>query len=312
MNELLTAKEIKDNLSLVNLLARMGFYPARKSGKEHYYISMLRDPERTPSFCVDDNLGVWFDAGIGKGGNIIDFSIAYWKHLSFQEVLVKIQELCEGTVIIKPTDNNTTRRRHAVKLPYYKVAEVKELGNNPAITEYLKERGVWETAQGRVKEVYYYVEDEKKLRKNFFAAGWQNETAGWEVRNKYFKGCVGNKAITIIPADTGHLVVFEGYINYLSWLTEHPLSTATVLVLNSISFLRAAISIAANYETIDLYFDRDKTGHEATLAFQKDMPRATDRSMAYEHYNDYNDRVKATIKARDQPEVSIFRNTFSR
>lgn len=312
MNNLLTAKEIKDNLSLVNLLARMGFHPNRKSGKEHYYISMLRDPERTPSFCVDDNLGVWFDAGIGKGGNIIDFGLTYWKHLSFPEVLAKIQELCDGTVIINPTDNNATRRRHAIKLPYYKVAEIKELGNNPAITDYLNERGIWETAQGRMKEVYYYAEDEKKLRKSFFAAGWQNETGSWEVRNKYFKGCVGNKAMTNILGDSDRLVIFEGYIDYLSWLTEHAQATATILVLNTMSFIQAAISIANDYENIDLYFDRDKTGYEAALRFKDTLPRAIDRSHIYDRHNDYNDRIKAAIKARQQPEVNIFENVFSR
>ena len=54
-----------------------------------------------------------------------------------------------------------------------------------------------------------------------FAAGWLNEAGGWEVRNKYFKGCLGQKAISFIPGHQKELCVFEGYINYLSWKTEN-------------------------------------------------------------------------------------------
>src|ERR1022692_1531044 len=89
----INASDVKAQVSLSDLLARLGFQPLRKSGKELLYLSMLRDSDTKPSFAVNEQLGVWYDHGIGKGGNIIDFGLAFWKNLSFQEVLEKIVQV---------------------------------------------------------------------------------------------------------------------------------------------------------------------------------------------------------------------------
>lgn len=291
------AKEIKDQVSLVDILARLGFEPCSRSGNEYIYQSMIRDPDNKPSFYVNDKLGVWYDHGISKGGNIIDFGLAFWRNLPFADVLEKIVQLSDtGTIQPNDTTRNNLRRRRAVKIPNYEVKEIKDLGNNVAITEYLQNRGVWQAAQGRLKEVYYYVEDHKKLRKPFFAAGWQNEMGAWEVRNFYFNGCLGHKAITFIPGDKHTLSVFEGYINYLSWLTENPCSKDSVLVINTASLLHAATRTAQEYKKVALFFDRDQLGHLASLEFLKAVPFASDCSEQYIGYNDYNDKIRADFR----------------
>lgn len=55
-----------------------------------------------------------------------------------------------------------------------------------------------------------------------FAIGFPNASGGYEVRNKYFKGCIAPKDITHIrqagePKETCY--VFEGFMDYLSFLT---------------------------------------------------------------------------------------------
>jgi len=187
MSELLTAKELKEQASLVDLLNRLGYQPVPKRGREKMYISMLRDNDTNPSFSVNDELGVWFDHGAGKGGNIIDFGLAYWKHLSFSEVVKKIQDVCS----LPAAEPRPRRPRNASKV-YHVVERVKPLGVHPAITDYLKSRGVFDVAKFYLSEVYYYVEDDNEVRKHYFAAGWLNENNTWEVRNRYFKGCMGH------------------------------------------------------------------------------------------------------------------------
>jgi hypothetical protein len=275
------------------LLARLGYKPVKKSGKEQIYRSMLRDDDRTPSFAVDDQLGAWFDHGTRKGGNIIDFGLAYWKHLSFTEVVEKIQEVS----VIVPADR-AMRPRKPVKIPHYIVEEVKELGTHPAITDYLKSRGIFDIAHNCVSEVYYYVEDDKGLKKHFFAAGWQNENGSWEVRNKYFKGCLGHKGITFIPGQGKKLAVFEGFINYLSWKSENPSADFNILVLNTLALLAAGIAKAKEFSWIDIYLDRDQPGHTATKEFLRALPYATDRSAAYFGFNDYNDKLIAVLQGK--------------
>jgi hypothetical protein len=289
------AKEIKDTVSLVDLLSRLGYEPVKIYGKEHKYVSMLRDSDTKPSFYVNDELNAWYDQGLGKGGDIVEFGKAYW-NLPFQETLEKIVQVSGSSMPILNYDRQAgIRKRSAVKIPHYEVEEIKPLGNNPAITAYLQFRGIWQAAQGSLKEVYYYVEDQKRQRKYFFAAGWQNELGSWEVRNKYFKGCLGHKAISFIPGDKNRLAVFEGYLNYLSWYTDNPGAEDSVLVLNSIALLNAAAKKAQPYNDVAIYFDRDQTGHNTTLELIKLVPQAHDHSAIYEGHNDYNDKLRAEL-----------------
>jgi hypothetical protein len=288
------ATQIKEQVSLVDLLSRLGFQPLRTSGRELLYISMIRDSDTNPSFSVNEQLGVWYDHGLGKGGNIIDFGLAYWQ-IPFSEVLKKIVQITSAD--IKPVISG--RKRSAVKIPNYQIQQIKELGNNSVITEYLQSRKIWGAAQGRLKEIYYYVEDQKKLRKYFFAAGWQNELGAWEVRNLYFKGCLGHKAISFIQGDDTKLSVFEGYLNYLSWLCENPQVTHSALVLNNISLLNIGIIKAKDFAEVSLYFDRDSAGLIAGLDFKKAVPQATDCSTIYRHHNDYNEKLVAETKYPD-------------
>lgn len=315
MSNFIPIAEIKDQVSLISFLSKLGYEPAGKSGKEAKYLSMLRSSDTSPSLTVDDNLGVWYDHGSGKGGDIIDFAVLYWSNLNFGQVLEKIVEVYNLPISKEAQTQSADRARRprvkAVKLPYYKIEDIKPLGTNQVIVDYLRSRGVWEIANHQMREIYYYIEDEKKNRKSYFAIGWQNQDLAWEVRNKYFKGCLGKKSVTIIQGDPKKLVAFEGYMNYLSWLSYHPGSTQTIIVLNSLVNLPKAIDFAKDFEQTDVYFDRDASGYSATKEFMKAVRYSTDKSTEYELYNDYNDKLRAELKTLgilySKPEYRISR-----
>jgi len=298
MSILLAVKALKEDASLVDLLSRLGYEPVKKSNHEKFYISMLRDNDRTPSFTVNDDLGVWFDHGIRKGGNIIDFGLAYWKHLRFGEVIQKLTAVCAMPLThTNPVDKPLkTRPRLSLRVPNYIVTETKSLGTHPAITNYLKGRGIFEMARLYLSEIYYYVEDDKGIRKHFFSAGWQNENKGWEVRNKLFKGCIGHQGITVLKGNEKKAALFEGMMNFLSWRSENPQADHSIIVLNSVSALKAGIAKAKAFSLLDTYFDRDKAGFSATRDFLAALPYATDRSKAYDGFNDYNDKIMDGLK----------------
>lgn len=308
MKEFIDLQKLQKNISLVELLSRLGYEPSRRSGKELIYISMLRMPESTPSLCVNDELGVWYDHGTGLGGTLIDFGKAYWQGLPFKQVLANILQAAGHETGAIMDDISRQRAPSPEKVLNYGVQQVKEIGHNPAIAAYLRQRKVWDAAQGRLKEIYYYVQDPQQNRKQYFAAGWQNEKGGWEVRNPYFKGCLGKKAMSFIDQGSRDLVVFEGYIDYLSWLTEYPGSPKNVLVLNTLSLLAPAIERSGSYDHVDVYFDHDHSGRSATEKLLKAVPQARDYSSAYERYNDYNDKLMAdrtaTITGSQQDTLS--------
>lgn len=312
------AQEIREQVSPADLLARLGYQPAYKSGKEFFYLSMLRD-ERTPSFCVDNKLGVWYDHGGAnpsgiKGGNVIDLALAYWYPLTFREVLEKINQVCSIAVSGTDLTVNTgyVRPRKATKVPNYRIAEFKSLGNNPAIAAYLQKRGVWTMAHDVFKELYYYVEDEKKLRKHFFSAGWQNENGGWEVNNPYFKGCLGSKGLSVIPGDPDRLVVFEAMMDYLSWKYEQADHSHSALILNGVTFVEAAIKRAAGFAEKTVFFDHDEAGETARKTFIQALPGTVDGASLYIGFKDYNERLMNDLdnlyRATREPQAGIFDN----
>lgn len=290
---------LRQEVRLSALLARLGYQPAKTTGPEQYYRSMLRDNDRSPSFTVNDQLGAWYDHGSGKGGNLIDFGIAYWPQLSFKEVLAKIWEVAQQVLPDIPANYQpNSRRRKAQKLPHYQVEHVCELGTTDAITQYLQQRGISDIAPGHLQEVHYIVRDEKQQVKHFFAAGHRNESGGWEVRNKYFKGCLGRKGLTHYVHDTRRVAIFEGYFDFLSWKHEHPDDNSSILVLNTLSLLEAAMRVALVYPEINVYFDHDKGGRIATRSLLKALPYASDRSTIYHGHHDYNDKRKHDAKAQ--------------
>lgn len=313
----LNANEIREKVSPVDLLAHLGYAPAYKSGKELFYLSMLRE-EKTASLCVNEQMGIWYDhggpnrSGI-KGGNVIDLGLAYWFPASFAEVLEKIKHTCSVDISKSTGQRDLTQKsrpRIATKLPSYKIDDIKPLGSNPAITGYLQYRGVWETAAEHLKEIYYYREDEKKNRKLFFTAGWKNENDGWEVRNQYFKGCLGKKGMSFIQGEDNQLAIFEGYLDFLSWKHEQTLNKPSALILNSLSFISAAIDRISKFEIVDVFFDNDHSGKQATKQLLSTIPHAKDRSDLYAGYKDYNEKHMAEQAAllRISSTSDVFKN----
>lgn len=286
----ISARWVKDHISIVDLLTNMGYPPPKPTGKERYYHSPLRD-DPTPSFCVDEKQNIWHDHGEGKGGTIIDFAMLIWKDLSFPELLEKIVSVSQAQV---PEQRPYQRQPVTKSDPAYGILAINDLGNNPALVGYLERRGIRAVADGRIREVHYYTENANKFRTNFFAAGWQNELGVWEISSTDRKKlCLGPKAISFIPNIERRLAVFEGYFNYLSWLTDNPFATDSVLVLNSVALLEAGLKKAEPFSEVFLFLDNDPTGQRATSAFRQAMPRAIDCSGIYTGYNDYNDKIVA-------------------
>ena len=60
-------------LPIADFLNAMGIQPKKQKEGILWYNAPYRT-EQTPSFKVDTNKNVWFDFGIGKGGDIFDLA----------------------------------------------------------------------------------------------------------------------------------------------------------------------------------------------------------------------------------------------
>ena len=139
---------------------------------------------------------------------------------------------------------------------------------SPALFSYLKERGIdVEIARTECRELHFVHNG-----KNYFAIGFPNRSGGYEVRNRYFKGCVAPKDITHIRKHGKQVSVcclFEGFLDYLSYLTMQLKGDAVhkdfphsdFMVLNSVTNMDKAVELLKPYSWIDCHLTAQEIIH---------------------------------------------------
>ena len=280
------AKQIK----LADYLQSLGYTPIKQQGKSLWYKSPLRN-ETDASFKVNTELNQWYDFGIGKGGNIIALAAELYHS---ENVAYLLERIAERTPYIRPASFSFGEQKaHNSSFQGVQVGEL----SSPALIDYLRGRGInIELAKRECMELRFMNAD-----KPYFAIGFPNMAGGYEVRNRYFKGCVAPKDITHIrqqgePRNVCYL--FEGFMDYLSFLTirvknnpQYPrLTTQDYIVLNSVSNLTKAESILATYTRIGCYLDNDTAGRNAYDNLKRMLgDRLQDMSIHYAGYNDLNE-----------------------
>jgi hypothetical protein len=72
-NKLFTCARAKE-VDLVDYLFSLGYRPTKIRNNDYWYLSPLRH-ESKASFKINRKLNAWYDFGLGKGGDLIDFGI---------------------------------------------------------------------------------------------------------------------------------------------------------------------------------------------------------------------------------------------
>ena len=105
---------------------------------------------------------------------------------------------------------------------------------------------------------------------------FQNVVGGYEIRSRYFKGCVPPKDVSLVKmgegSPTGVCSLFEGFMDFLSAATLG-LETGDSLVLNSVANVGKAVKHLDGYGRIDCFLDRDEAGRR-TLEALRTLRRA--------------------------------------
>ncbi len=276
-------KEIK-SIPLASFMSRIGHEPTARKGTRLWYKSPLRQ-EHTPSFKVETALNCWYDFGLGRGGNIIDLAAELYQTTDLRHILRCIAD--SYPVPSVPTIASSFAPRHSA--PSMERFEVVPLEHR-ALVAYLQERGIpAHIATANCKEAQYSVNG-----KFYFAVAFENVSGGWELRNRYFKGCRRRKDISYLPwardGPSTECAVFEGFIDYLSALTLGIISGADTIILNSVVNVNKAVPFLKGYTTINCYLDNDNAGKtalaELTAIYGSTM---IDRSTLYSEFNDLND-----------------------
>lgn len=276
-------KEIK-SIPLASFMSRIGHEPTARKGTRLWYKSPLRQ-EHTPSFKVETALNCWYDFGLGRGGNIIDLAAELYQTTDLRHILRCIAD--SYPVPSVPTIASSFAPRHSA--PSMERFEVVPLEHR-ALVAYLQERGIpAQIAKANCKEAHYSVNS-----KTYFAVAFENVNNGWELRNRYFKGCHGRKDISYLPwardGPSTECAVFEGFIDYLSALALGIISGADAIILNSVVNVNKAVPYLKGYTAINCYLDNDIAGRTALTELTAIYGTTViDRSTLYSEFNDLNE-----------------------
>ena len=275
-------KEIK-SIPLATFLSQLGHEPTMRKESRLWYLSPLRQ-EHTSSFKVETTLNCWYDFGIGIGGNIIDLATELYHSTDLRYLMSCIADRCAVPSV--QTVTSTSFQRHSA--PGFKDISVVPLRSR-ALVAYLQERGIpAQIAMANCQQIHYSCRG-----KRYYAVAFENQSNGYEMRNRYFKGCIAPKDISIRKVRDGpstECAMFEGFIDYLSAITLGLINGADAIILNSVSNVNKAISVLKDYTAINCYLDNDSAGKTA-LAELTAIYGSTviDRSTLYSGFCDLNE-----------------------
>lgn len=278
-NKRLSVSEAKE-MDIVYFLANLGYEPSKIRSNDYWYHSPLRD-EKTPSFKVNRKLNRWYDHGLGKGGNLVDFAVLYHG--------------CTVAEFLQNLNGNLSFQKPAPKQSFVNhepESQIKILGDfilsSSALLRYLQQRRIpFDIADRYCREVRYELNG-----KVYYGIGFRNDLGGFEIRNPYFKASTSPKGITAFDNSAGEVIVFEGFTDFLSFKAIHqqdPEDRFDFVVLNSVSFFETARPFLEKHNAIRLYLDRDTTGQNCSRYALSLSSKYKDESSLYQNHKDFND-----------------------
>jgi DNA primase len=303
----MTTQQAK-NIPLSILLEKMGFSTTKikHSGNDVWFKSPFRPQEQDASFHINIRKNVWYDFGDGSGGDLVSF-VQRFKNCDVSAALAFLDTLFpknDQKSIPKSTLEKPISERFA-KAESLILKSARPITNPLLITYLTEERRIdINTAKKFLVEVLY---TQAQTDKNYYALGMVNRSGGYEVRNKYFKGSVVQKDITILipePDKVGRgldsgsktenkVSIFEGIFDFLSAYKYYgeTLTEGEVIVMHSLALKETLIEYLnkRSFSTIYTYFDNDRAGEEMTVLIGQKFPSVHEPCSAlFLPYKDFN------------------------
>ena len=294
--------------SIMEYLERKGIKPVRRTPTYALYRSPLRE-ETHPSFKVDTEKNLWIDYAEGRGGSIIDLYMRLEgctlseaiRHLGRRNApdtacphhIENVQYASMQGDSKQATPTTGARRLTGMSdtlLPY--------------LQEYLTEERCidLEKAKPFLKCISYEIRG-----LHYQAIGFANQSGGYELRDSgSFKGTVAPKDITPIFTDkAGPVCVFEGFIDFLSFLSMKEEVTSACLVMNSVSNVAKAIRYLndRHLTNVRVFLDNDDAGRMATNDFIRAGFKVEDMSVHYGNFKDLNEYHAHRVRGQQKRQL---------
>ena len=296
---------------IVEYLERKGVKPVRRTAAYALYCSPLRE-ETHPSFKVDTEKNLWIDYGEGRGGSIIDLCMRM-EGCTLSEAIRRLGQNAPVNDTYSFLNDFVPNNSQPV-MAVNGARRLIEISDTlpPYFQEYLtKERCIdLEKATLFLKCISYEVRGRR-----YQAIGFANLSGGYELRDdKTFKGTIAPKDITPIFTDRAEPVcIFEGFMDFLSFLSMKEEITNHCLVMNSVSNVARTIRYLNDRHLthIRTFLDNDDAGRRTMQEFVRAGFKVEDMSRYYQDCKDLNEfhvsrmREQKKQKAQEQKRMVV-------
>ena len=307
---------------IVEYLERKGIKPVRRTPAYALYRSPLR-AETHPSFKVDTEKNLWIDYGEGRGGSIIDLCMRL-EGCTLSEAICRLgqQTASDDETYSLPSSeprigfNQTSTKQANEARKLISISDTLP----PHLQEYLtKVRCIdLEKAKPFLKCIGYEVRG-----RCYQAIGFANLSGGYELRDNHsFKGTIAPKDITLIFTNKQPehakdkplpVCVFEGFMDFLSFLSMKEEITNHCLVMNSVSNVARAVRYLKDRHLphIRVFLDNDDAGRKTVQEFVRAGFKVEDMSRYYKDFKDLNEfhvsrmREQKKQKAQEQKRMAV-------
>ncbi len=289
--------EKANQIDLVDYLYSLGYHPEKIRNNDYWYLSPFRN-EKEASFKVNSQKNVWYNHGLGKGGNLVDFAVQYF-HCNISEALKKISSFHQQKNVLNHAEKMSFNRQQNLLVnggsdateTAIKIIAAKQPITDFCLCRYLKKRRINQHVANK-----YCGEVSFELNGRIYKAiGFKNTASGYELRNEYFKGSSSPKYVSYFNNKKANsITVFEGFFDFLSYQTinqNQEQKLTNFLVLNSLSFFERSLLLMEKHDKIHLYLDRDEAGRKYTKLALERSQKVIDESSLYKGYKDLNDWV---------------------
>lgn len=282
-----------NKISIKEYLSSLNIHPTKDRGNYGMYHSLFR-ADNNASLKVDFSKNLWIDFGSNEGGTLIDLVMKI-NHCSNADAMRLLEQ--SSNLFSFHGDDNFRKEEPSISIQ--KVIPL----SHPSLLHYLTERCVSvDIAKQHCLEVHYSTNG-----RNYFTIGFKNDSDGWILRSEYFKGCTSMDITAYSNTENNKdcCIVFEGFMDYLSYLTLKgfdKLKTNTV-ILNSTSNLSRVIDFIKSHSKVFIYLDNDEGGRKATQIIRQACPAVIDQSVKYAEYKDLNEYLISTKQAQKEMQI---------
>lgn len=288
-------------ISIREYLKNRGILPKKDFDYYGMYFCPFRE-DQNASFKVDYRQNIWYDFGTNEGGSIIDL-VMKLDNCTFYEAATRLEKDFSGADLNSFSfhgDNTLDKKEN--KKPSTNIRDIHAI-SHPRLIEWINARKIdLSLANLYCREVHYHVQD-----RIYFSVGFENDKGGYELSSPpNFKSCIPPKEITTIKNGHDTCLVFEGFWDFLSYLTlqKAEIPKYDVAVLNSVTNIQKALPFLKEHKNIYAFLDNNEGGRNAFRKIKSACFSADDMSIRYAGYNDLNDylcgkkQVQAMKKSR--------------